>query len=71
MSRLPRVTGRQVEAAFRRLGSAPVRGGPRWRHQDGRMMVIHLHPTKPVPLGTLRSILSLGRVSVDEFREAL
>jgi len=35
------------------------------------MMVIHLHPTKPVPLGTLRSILSLGRVSVDEFREAL
>lgn len=69
--KLPRVTGRQVETAFRKLGFASVKGGPRWRHLDGRLTVIHLHRAQPVPIGTLRHVLSLAQVSVDEFEEAL
>lgn len=65
--RLPRVTGRQMEQAFRKLGFRPVGGGPRWKHPDGRLAVLHLHPARPVPIGTLRSILSQARVSVPEF----
>ncbi len=71
MGRLPRLSGRQVEQAFRRLGFAPLSGGPRWRHQDGRQPVIHSHPTLPMPVGTLRHVLSLARVSLDEFLGAL
>ncbi len=69
--KLSRVSGRQVEAAFRKLGFVPMKDGPRWKNPDGRMTVIHLHPTQPVPVGTLRHILSLARVSVEDFADAL
>jgi len=40
----------------------------KWRHPDGRQAIVALHGSKPIPLGTLRSIVKGSGLGVDLFR---
>ena len=40
----------------------------KWRHPDGRQVIVADHGNKPIPRGTLKSIVEGSGVSVDEFR---
>ncbi len=61
MTRLPRVTGRAVLGALRRGGFAlsHVRGSHHYLRKPGveSLVVVPVHGSRTLPLGTLRSIL--------------
>ena len=40
----------------------------KWRHADGRQVIVADHRSKPIPVGTLKSIIEGAKLSVDEFR---
>jgi predicted RNA binding protein YcfA (HicA-like mRNA interferase family) len=40
----------------------------KWRHADGRQVIVAEHGSKPIPIGTLKSIIKGAQLSVDEFR---
>jgi len=40
----------------------------KWRHTDGRQVIVADHGSKPIPIGTLKSIIEGAKLSVDEFR---
>jgi hypothetical protein len=41
---------------------------PKWRHQSGRQVIVAMHGNKPIPIGTLKSIIEGSGLSVDDFR---
>jgi predicted RNA binding protein YcfA (HicA-like mRNA interferase family) len=40
----------------------------KWRHPDGRQVIVAFHGSKPIPIGTLKSIVEGSGLSVDDFR---
>jgi predicted RNA binding protein YcfA (HicA-like mRNA interferase family) len=40
----------------------------KWRHADGRQVIVADHGSKPIPIGTLKSIIAGAKLSVEEFR---
>jgi predicted RNA binding protein YcfA (HicA-like mRNA interferase family) len=40
----------------------------KWRHSDGRQVIVPDHGRKPIPIGTLKSIIEGAGLSVDDFR---
>jgi predicted RNA binding protein YcfA (HicA-like mRNA interferase family) len=40
----------------------------KWRHANGRQVIVAIHGNKPIPIGTLKSIVDGSGLSVDEFR---
>jgi len=40
----------------------------KWRHADGRQVIVADHGSKPTPIGTLKSIIEGAKLSVEEFR---
>jgi predicted RNA binding protein YcfA (HicA-like mRNA interferase family) len=40
----------------------------KWRHPDGRQTIVAMHGSKPIPLGTLRSIIKGSGLTPDAFR---
>jgi len=40
----------------------------KWRHPDGRQTIVAQHGSKPIPIGTLRSILKGSGLDADDFR---
>jgi predicted RNA binding protein YcfA (HicA-like mRNA interferase family) len=40
----------------------------KWRHTDGRQVIVADHGSKPIPIGTLKSIIEGTKLGVDEFR---
>jgi predicted RNA binding protein YcfA (HicA-like mRNA interferase family) len=41
------------------------------RHPDGRSVPVPVHPGRDMPKGTLRSVLSIIGMDIDELRELL
>jgi predicted RNA binding protein YcfA (HicA-like mRNA interferase family) len=41
------------------------------READGKRVTVPVHPSEPVPVGTLRAILRDADIGVDEFLELL
>jgi len=74
MTRLPRVTGRQLTRALERAGFEVmrVRGSHTFlRHSDGRTTVVPVHSGEVIGPGLLRTILKEIEMSVDELAEHL
>ncbi len=76
MSRLPRVTGREVARALERVGFIEdrVRGSHHFfRHPDDPTpwVTVPVHRGHILPLGVLRNILRTARLSTEELREFL
>ena len=74
MPRLPRLTGAELAAAFRRLGFPDhhQRGSHLVMfHPDGRRAVIPQHGSKVLKAGTVHRILREARVGLDELLAVL
>ncbi len=75
MTRLPRVTGRQVVAALQRAGFeiTHIRGSHYYLRRPGAgpLVPVPVHGTRDMPLGTLRSILRLASLTPDELADLL
>ena len=75
MSKVPRLTGREMLAALRRLGREVVvqRGShAQLKHpQRGGRVTIPLHSGETLGPGLVRSILAQAGVTADELRSAL
>jgi len=70
-----RVSGKDVLAALRRLGYAPVevRGSHHYlRHPErGGLVTVSIHGTSPLKPKTLKSVLNQAGLTEDELREEL
>ena len=40
----------------------------KWRHIDGRQVIVADHGNKSIPIGTLKSIIEGAKLSVEDFR---
>ena len=40
----------------------------KWRHADGRQVIVPMHGSKPIPVGTLHHIIKGSGVDVELFR---
>ena len=69
--RFPVCNGRDVIRVLRTHGFAQVsqKGShQKWRHANGRQVIVAIHGNKPIPVGTLKSILEGSGLTVDDFR---
>jgi hypothetical protein len=42
----------------------------KWRHANGRQVIVAMHGSKPIPIGTLKSIIEGSGLAPDDFRES-
>jgi predicted RNA binding protein YcfA (HicA-like mRNA interferase family) len=40
----------------------------KWRHANGRQVIVAMHGSKPIPIGTLKSIIEGSGLGVEDFR---
>ena len=69
MTKLPRVTGKQVVRTFEHMGFQVLRsrGSHTFlKHPDGRLTVIPVHSGEIIGPGLLRTILRQAQVSVED-----
>ncbi len=74
MTRLPRITGREVIAALRKAGFevARIKGSHHFlRHADGRGTVVPVHSGETIGPGLLVAILRDCEIERDKFIELL
>lgn len=67
----PVCTANEVVRGLRRHGFSMVsqKGShQKWRHANGRQVIVAMHGNKPIPIGTLKSIIEGSGLSVDDFR---
>ena len=39
----------------------------KWRHPEGRQVIVPVHGSKPIPIGTLKNIIKGSGLPVQEF----
>ena len=69
--RFPVCTANDVIKVLRRHGFAvagQAGSHQKWRHSNGRQVIVAIHGSKPIPIGTLKSIIDGSGIDVDEFR---
>ena len=69
--RFPVCSAKEVVKVLRRHGFVLVgQSGShqKWRHANGRQVIVAMHGSKPIPLGTLKSIIEGSGLDVEEFR---
>ncbi len=74
MARLPMLKSRQVIRALEIAGYQVVRqrgSHARFRHEDGRVVTVPIHPHQDIGRGLLRKILRDADLTPDEFLELL
>ena len=74
MSRAPRVSGKQLLAALKRLGFEEIRIRGRHhylRHADGRSTVVPVHAGETIGSGLLSKILRDAEINREELTEVL
>jgi predicted RNA binding protein YcfA (HicA-like mRNA interferase family) len=73
-SAIPSVPGIKVARASERAGfklTRVRRSHHMMRHPDGRAVPVPVHPGRDMPKGTLRGILAMIGMDVDDLRELL
>lgn len=74
MTRLPRVSSKDVIGALKKLGFRIIRTrGSHYimEHADHRLTVVPYHGNETIGPGVLSHILVQAEISADEFRDAL
>jgi predicted RNA binding protein YcfA (HicA-like mRNA interferase family) len=67
----PVCNAKEVIKVLRRHGfSCVAQAGShqKWRHANGRQVIVAMHGNKPIPIGTLKSIIEGSGLAVDGFR---
>lgn len=72
MSRkFPVLSAKDVVRVLRRNGFA-VAGQSvshqKWRHANGKQVIVPVHGAKPIPIGTLKNIVEGSGIDLEEFR---
>ncbi len=72
MSRkFPVLSAKDVVRVLRRSGFAltgQAGSHQKWRHADGRQVIVPMHGAKAIPIGTLKNIVEGSGIDVEEFR---
>jgi len=75
MSRLPRVSGKDLVAALRKAGFAfsHARGSHHYLRKPGAnvLVVVPVHANRDLPTGTLRAIARQAELSIEELAALL
>ena len=69
--RFPVCNAKEVVAVLRRHGfilAGQSGSHQKWRHANGRQVIVAMHGSKPIPLGTLKSIIKGSGLGVEKFR---
>ncbi|MGO9245365.1 MAG: type II toxin-antitoxin system HicA family toxin [Verrucomicrobiia bacterium] len=69
--RFPVLAAREVARVLKRNGFVLIgqKGShQKWRHANGRQVIAAVHGNKPIPIGTLKSIIEGSGLDVDDFR---
>jgi predicted RNA binding protein YcfA (HicA-like mRNA interferase family) len=67
----PVCNAREVVKVLRKHGFAMASQSgshQKWRHQNGRQVIVAMHGSKTIPIGTLKSIIEGSGLDVDAFR---
>ena len=67
----PVCSAKEVVRVLRRHGFvlAGQRGShQKWRHANGRQVIVAMHGNKPIPIGTLKSIVEGSGLDAEDFR---
>ena len=75
LPKLPRITGREVVAALKRLGFREVRSRGShltlWRESTDTVCTVPMHASETLAPKTLQSILEQAQISTETLRNAL
>ncbi len=69
--RFPVCNAKEVVRILRQRGFALVAQAgshQKWRHGNGRQVIVAMHGNKPIPIGTLKSIIEGSGLDVEDFR---
>ncbi|MBI3880387.1 MAG: type II toxin-antitoxin system HicA family toxin [Verrucomicrobia bacterium] len=69
--RFPVCNAKEVVRVLRKQGFLLVgQSGShqKWRHANGRQVIVAMHGSKPIPIGTLKSIIEGSGLAADDFR---
>ncbi|MEO6788354.1 MAG: type II toxin-antitoxin system HicA family toxin [Chthoniobacteraceae bacterium] len=69
--RFPVCSAKDVIRVLRKAGFqivAQAGSHQKWRHANGRQVIVAMHGSKPIPVGTLRSIIEGSGLDADDFR---
>jgi predicted RNA binding protein YcfA (HicA-like mRNA interferase family) len=69
--RFPVCNAKEVVGVLRKHGFVQVsqKGShQKWRHANGRQVIVAMHGNKPIPIGTLKSIIEGSGLPADDFR---
>ena len=69
--RFPVRNAKEVVKVLRKHGFllvAQTGSHQKWRHENGRQVIVAMHGSKPIPIGTLKSIIEGSGLDVEDFR---
>jgi predicted RNA binding protein YcfA (HicA-like mRNA interferase family) len=69
--RFPICNAKEVVKVLRKKGFALVSQSgshQKWRHENGRQVIVAMHGSKPIPIGTLKSIVEGSGLGAEDFR---
>ena len=69
--RYPVCNAKEVVKVLRKQGFvciAQAGSHQKWRHANGRQVIVAVHGSKPIPVGTLKSIVEGIGLDVEHFR---
>ena len=67
----PALTAREIVRVLRSNGFRVVSQSgshQKWRHNNGRQVIVPVHGSKIVPLGTLKNIIEGSGIELEKFR---
>jgi len=70
MTHFPVLSAKDILRALKRNGFTQIgqKGShQKWRHANGRQVIVAVHGKKAVPVGTLKSIIEGSGLTVDGF----
>jgi mRNA interferase HicA len=69
--RFPICNAKEVVKVLRKNGFVLVSQSgshQKWRHENGRQVIVAMHGSKPIPIGTLKSIIEGSGLDAEDFR---
>jgi predicted RNA binding protein YcfA (HicA-like mRNA interferase family) len=69
--RFPVCNAKEVIKVLRKRGFLLIEQSgshQKWRHENGRQVIVAMHGSKPIPIGTLKSIVEGSGLDVEDFR---
>jgi predicted RNA binding protein YcfA (HicA-like mRNA interferase family) len=65
------LTAREVARVLQQHGFVQIsqKGShQKWRHRNGRQVIVAIHGNKPIPVGTLKNIVDGSGFDIEEFQ---